>query len=92
MSARTFDNLLKQISPCITSKNTHTDPVSAAEPLAVTLHFLVTSSSYRTPSVSYKLRITTVTQTVNAICNAIWAVMKDVVVAFPNEDQWEKKI
>lgn len=85
MSARAFDDLLSQISPLISHHKAHNDPVNATERLA-SLHFLTTGVSFQALSMSFKLRSATAGCIVSEVSTAIWTVLKDKFVTFPNKD------
>uniref|UniRef100_A0A8C4XGT5 DDE Tnp4 domain-containing protein n=1 Tax=Erpetoichthys calabaricus TaxID=27687 RepID=A0A8C4XGT5_ERPCA len=89
ISAIKFDYLLQRIKPYIKHRCMHIDPVGPAVWLAVTLRYLATGISLRALAASYKLGTSTVCNIVAEVCQAIWAVLKDEFVAFPDTEQWK---
>uniref|UniRef100_A0A667XQW4 DDE Tnp4 domain-containing protein n=1 Tax=Myripristis murdjan TaxID=586833 RepID=A0A667XQW4_9TELE len=90
MSVGAFDELLSLVEPHIQHSNTHTQPISSAERLAVTLRFLATGMSFRALSASYKLGATTVGGIVKEVCQAIWTALRDEYVSYPSQAQWRQ--
>lgn len=60
MSVSAFNDLLSLIEPHIQHCHTHTEPITSAEGLVVTLRFLASGMSFRELSASYKMGSATV--------------------------------
>ena len=55
----------------LTKKSLYREPISAAEPLSVTLRFLATGDSQQTISFSYRIGLTTVSNIIAETCDAL---------------------
>ena len=91
MSVAKFDDLLLRITPHIQHANNHSDPVSPAERLAVTLRYLAHGHSHQSIATVFLLGVSTVCAIVHEVCRAIWMTLKDEFVAFPTGAQWERQ-
>lgn len=87
MSCNRFDDLLQRILPRICHKNTHEQPISAAERLAATLKFLSTGSSRQSVAISYRIGKSTMNQLLYECCEAIWEALKEFI-AVPDVMKW----
>ncbi|XP_039610051.1 protein ANTAGONIST OF LIKE HETEROCHROMATIN PROTEIN 1-like [Polypterus senegalus] len=94
-TTNTFACQLLSLTICFTNQATHQtsathiDPVGPAIRLAVMLRYLATGMSLRALAASYQLGPATVCKIVAEVCQAIWTVLKDEFVAFPDTDQWK---
>lgn len=90
MSANRFDDLLQRISPRIQHRNTHKQPISPAERLAATLHFLADGISQQSVAISYRIGKATMNQLLYECCEAIWEELKDEFVPVPDVTRWKE--
>lgn len=88
MDSAAFDKLLEKVTPLISHKSTHRDPVSPRERLCATLRFLASGSSQQSIAQSYRLGKSTISGVIYETCQAIWSSLKAEFVAAPTREQW----
>ncbi|KAL3187011.1 hypothetical protein MRX96_026105 [Rhipicephalus microplus] len=77
MSPQQFDFLENLVRPLIEVRSTHLrSAISSAERLAITLRFLATGNSFQSPSYSFRVGKSTISQLVPKVCQAMWTVLK----------------
>ncbi|VEN54514.1 unnamed protein product, partial [Callosobruchus maculatus] len=87
-----FFELLGLIKDSIEHKNTRfRRTVSIEERLAVCLRFLVTGDCFGTIAFSYRLGETSVRRIVYETCEAIWNILKPIVMPEPDRNMWQQK-
>lgn len=78
MSHDNFIELLDLVEPIIEKKITNFRmPISAAERLALTLHYLATGNSYRSLQFLFRIPQCTISMIIPEVLDAIWTVLKN---------------
>lgn len=89
MRVSTFDALLEILRPRLMRARTNMRlPVSAEERLLVTLRFLATGESFSALHFQFLLGKVTIHTIVHDTCDAIWILLKDLVMPEPTEERW----
>ncbi|XP_068084402.1 putative nuclease HARBI1 [Anabrus simplex] len=91
MSYSKFDNLLQQLKPHLTKKNSKwRKSISAEERLALTLRYLASGNSQISMSFSYRISPTAVHSIIVSTCEAIWDILSPQEMPQPTEEMWKK--
>ena len=90
MSPDTFEHLLSLVGPLITKKTTNMrTPISPAERLTLTLHYLAYGSSQQEVSFSYRIAKSTISGIIRETCNSIWEALRPVYLKAPtSQTEW----
>ena len=64
-------------------------PISAEEKLSVTLRFLATDESYKSPMYQFRIHRTTIAKFVPEVCEAIYKQLKDTYLQLPTTRSFE---
>ena len=92
MSPNTFEHLLSLVGPLITKKETAMrQPISAAERLTLTIHYLAYGDSQQSVSFSYRIAKSTVSTIIRDTCNAIWEALQGTYLKAPkSQAEWKE--
>lgn len=72
MSPETFEHLLRLVGPLVTkAKTVMREPISAAERLTLTIHYLAYGDSQQSMSFSYRIAKSTISSIVRETCSLI---------------------
>ena len=80
--------LLEKVMPYIKKKTTHLRlPISSEEKLTLTLRFLATGESYQSLMYQYRVSDKTISKFIPEVADAIFNVLKDEYLKFPQSNQ-----
>ncbi|CAF4890047.1 unnamed protein product [Pieris macdunnoughi] len=89
MSTNTFNLLLDTIKPKITGTgNNYRKCIPAEEKLVITIRYLATGCSLSHISHEYRIGLPTVSEIVFDVCEAIWEILKPIVMPQLTRDKW----
>ncbi|KAM3936839.1 uncharacterized protein RB166_001486 [Leptodactylus fuscus] len=89
MSIPTFDHLLSDLRPAITSHNTNMRQcITAEERLIITLRFLATGNSFVSLHFEFLLADSTISKIVRHTCQVIWQRLKPTAMPEPKSEDW----
>lgn len=84
MSIRQFDALLVRVTPLIIKSDTFRESLKPELRLLVTLRFLGTGNSYICLALDYRIGISTVQGIIKETCSAIWTVLHEEFLNWPD--------
>ena len=85
MCPESFEYLLQLVGPVIVKQNTKMrEPISAAERLTMTVHYLAYGESQQSLSFSYRMGASTVSMIVYETCTAIWEALHSIYLRPPS--------
>ncbi|XP_055344225.1 uncharacterized protein LOC129592258 [Paramacrobiotus metropolitanus] len=90
MSAETFDELLGLLESEISHSQTHAQPVSERQRLALTLRILAHGITQKAAAQSFCLGTSTVNQIYRETCAALWKILRPICLPPPSEEMWKK--
>ena len=92
MSPERFEHLLQLVGPKLTKQNTQfRTAISAEERLIVTLRFLASGEDQQSPSFSFRIAISTISQIIKETTEAIYSSLKDEDLTMPcSQNEWQK--
>lgn len=89
MTIETFDKLLHILEPRLQRiELNYRKSITAEERLVVTLRFLATGMSFRSLAFAFRMGKTTVASIVKDTTKAIWDLLKEECLPFPDERMW----
>jgi len=84
MSPETFEHLLRLVGPLVTkAKTVMREPISAAERLTLTIHYLAYGDSQQSMSFSYRIAKSTISSIVRETCSSIWEALHSSYLRAP---------
>ena len=93
MTPQRFEHLLSIVAPLISKKSTKLrSPISAAERLTLTLHYLATGDSQQSQSFNFRIGRSTVSGIIRETCDAIWTQLHHTYLLTPKTTQEWKRI
>ena len=89
MSKEKFDELVEILTPTLHRQTSHfRRPIGVPEQLAICLRFLSTGDSFTTIAYSFRCGISTVSDAVYDVFDALWESLNDSLLPFPTEKSW----
>ncbi|XP_054589902.2 uncharacterized protein [Nothobranchius furzeri] len=91
MSAAQLDNILSIIGPELTRQSTnYRAPIEPKQRLAVAVRYLASGVSMTSLAFSYRLGLTTVSNSVHVVCAAAVKLMMPRFMPIPSEETWKE--
>ena len=81
---------MTKVRPYVEKQKRVRDPISVDEKLGITLRFLATGESYKSPRYQFRISHSAISLFIKPVCDAIYDVMKDEYLKMPStEDEWK---
>ena len=91
MDVETYNELFKLIEPKIKKQFLIKYPIPAHTRLQICLRYLASGDSMLMISSAFGVASNTVSKIVTETCQALWDILKDLVLPLPNKDIWKEK-
>lgn len=89
MSRARFLDLVERLRPKIARGPTHRSPIDVPERVAITLRILASGCSQQSVAETFRVGKSTVNKIFYETCAAIWSVLQEEFLKFPDEDSWK---